>query len=47
MVGEKDPQLTLYYTLSLDGRRALHEAYRLNQAMWTVFGKSRSELGRP
>ena len=37
----------VYYTLSADGRRALHEAYRLNQAMWTVFGKSRSELGRP
>ncbi|MDH4271262.1 MAG: PadR family transcriptional regulator [Candidatus Aminicenantes bacterium] len=36
----------VYYTLSEDGRRALREAYELNRAMWTVFGKRLSEFGR-
>jgi DNA-binding PadR family transcriptional regulator len=36
----------VYYTLSEDGRRSLREAYRLNRAMWTVFGKRLSEFGR-
>ncbi len=36
----------VYYTLSADGRRALREAYELNRAMWTVFGKRLSEFGR-
>jgi PadR family transcriptional regulator PadR len=37
----------VYYTLSEEGRRALEEAYRLNQAMWGLFGKRTSEFGRP
>jgi PadR family transcriptional regulator PadR len=36
----------IYYTLSEDGRLALREAYELNRAMWTVFGKRLSEFGR-
>jgi PadR family transcriptional regulator PadR len=36
----------VYYTLSENGRRALREAYQLNQAMWTVFGKRLSEFSR-
>ncbi len=36
----------VYYTLSEDGRLALREAYQLSRAMWTVFGKRLSELGR-
>jgi PadR family transcriptional regulator PadR len=36
----------VYYTLSEDGRRALREAYQLNRAMWSVFGKRLSEFGR-
>jgi len=36
----------VYYTLSKDGRQALREAYHLNRAMWTVFGKRLSEISR-
>jgi len=36
----------VYYSISEDGRRSLHEAYRLNQKMLSVFAKCAAASGR-